>query len=75
MILTVFDKGGLANWLLEKAWMDADLRVGTPPFLTDDGCKGGTVSTFEELLTVGVVAFVISVDFTSLVDGCLQSNN
>ena len=47
MILTVFDKGGLASWLLEKAWMDADLRVGSPPFLAGDGCKGRTVSTFE----------------------------
>ena len=73
-VLTVFDSGGLDIWLPEKAWTDADLRGGTPPFLAGDGCNGGTVSTLEELLTDGVVATAISVDFMSLVDGCLQTH-
>ena len=72
-VLTVFDRGGLASWLPEKVCTDADLRGGMPPLLAGDGCNGGTVSTLEELLTDGVVATVISVDFISLVDGCLQT--
>ena len=62
----------MASGLPGKAWTDADLRGGAPPFLAGDGCNGGTVSTLEELLIDGVVDTVISVDFTSLVDGCLQ---
>ena len=45
------------------------------PLLAGDGHKGGTVSTFEELIIVGVMALVASVSLTSLVDDCLQSNN
>ena len=48
MYLTVFSKGGFGIGLPEKAWTDADLRGGMPPFLAGDGCNGGTTSTFEE---------------------------
>ena len=72
MVLTVFIKGGLFSGLPEKVCREADLRGAPPIFLTGDGCNGGTMST---LLTTGVVAVIVSVDLTSLVDDCLQHDN
>ena len=70
IVLTVFNRGGL----LIKAWTDADLRGGTP-LLAGNGCNGGTVSIFEELLTAGVTALVVSAGLTSLTDECLRATN